>query len=282
MVRCFVSIAVMCSISTVAHGQQWITLRYPGSNETYAHGVSGNNTVGWYVISGHAHGFLYDGSSYTALNYPGATDTAAFGISGNTIVENTTATTRRTGLRTMARRGRQLTTQDRPRVSAPLREHAWRRPLGWRFLARHTIQWYELDIAELSGVNRNLYSRHFGNNSVGNYYDGNGARHGFLHDGTNWTALNYPGGSSTTAYGMSGGNIVGNTLFSGWSGFIYNNGTGWSAPMKYPGRLYQFLRYRRRQDCRKLPRLSAAVRDYSSSFPNLPRCRCWRSVFASV
>jgi hypothetical protein len=77
-----------------------------------------------------------------------------------------------------------------------------------------------------------------GNLSVGTYTDGNGADHGFLHDGASWTPLNYPGASPTVVQGISGGNIVGYTWYGGWCGFIYNSSTGYSAPMRYPGSTY--------------------------------------------
>ncbi len=59
---------------------------------TIARGVSGSNVVGSYSTadgqSVHAHGFLYNGSSYVTLDYPlaGVRDTVATGISGSNIV----------------------------------------------------------------------------------------------------------------------------------------------------------------------------------------------------
>ena len=45
--------------------------------------------------------------------------------------------------------------------------------------------------------------------SVVGYYEDNAGRHGFLHDGTAWTTLDFPGAYRTEAYGIDGSRIVG-------------------------------------------------------------------------
>jgi uncharacterized membrane protein len=65
--------------------------------------------------------------------------------------------------------------------------------------------------------------------------DFTGHYNGFLHNGTTWTTLNYPGASETTAYGISGSNIVGYYEYEDGSrhGFLYD-GTTWRT-LDYPG-----------------------------------------------
>jgi hypothetical protein len=70
-------------------GSTWITLSYPGSANTNAYGIDGNNIVGEYQDSNSVqHGFLYDGTAWATLDYPGATATFAQGVDGSNIVGN--------------------------------------------------------------------------------------------------------------------------------------------------------------------------------------------------
>lgn len=64
----------------------WTTIDYPGASETLAHGIDGDNIVGYYSDGSIHHGFVYDGLSYTRLDMPGATATYAWDIDGDNIV----------------------------------------------------------------------------------------------------------------------------------------------------------------------------------------------------
>jgi hypothetical protein len=58
--------------------------------------------------------------------------------------------------------------------------------------------------------------------------------HGFLYNGTSYTALDYPGANCTATFGVSGSSIVGYYEDStGTHGFLYN-GTSWIT-LDYPG-----------------------------------------------
>lgn len=77
-----------------------------------------------------------------------------------------------------------------------------------------------------------------GGNMVGWYLDG--GTYGFLHNGTNYTALNYPGTDGlvnwTEAYGICDSNIVGYYHeFGSDSGFIYNTDTQVWTSLNCPG-----------------------------------------------
>jgi hypothetical protein len=59
-----------------------------GVKGTVATGISGNDIVGYYLdASFHAHGFVYDGTTYTTFDDPlGTSESFAYGIQGPTIV----------------------------------------------------------------------------------------------------------------------------------------------------------------------------------------------------
>ena len=51
----------------------FVTLSFPGANDTYAYGVSGGNVAGLYYAGNPlsvVHSFLYNGSAYTTLTFP--------------------------------------------------------------------------------------------------------------------------------------------------------------------------------------------------------------------
>ena len=59
-------------------------IAYPGAGHTHVSGTNDSGQiVGFYVLGGATHGFLYDGRSFTQIDYAGATDTFLYGINGN-------------------------------------------------------------------------------------------------------------------------------------------------------------------------------------------------------
>lgn len=70
------------SISARAQGN-YRQLHYPGASDTVAMGINSNgDAVGYYLVAGPAHGFLYAASSdtYITIDYPNASDTYLEGI----------------------------------------------------------------------------------------------------------------------------------------------------------------------------------------------------------
>jgi len=66
------------------------TIDYPGADDTYAYHVNdrGMNSkgqiVGWYIVGGKEHGFLYTDGDYTKLDPPGTFDGVTLGDINNT------------------------------------------------------------------------------------------------------------------------------------------------------------------------------------------------------
>jgi hypothetical protein len=151
-------------------GETWQTLDYPGSNQTFIHGIDGNTVVGLYGPLGDSRGFMYDGVSWTSLNYPGARSTEARGISGATIVG----------------RYRDLS----------LRDHSFlRNGTSWTEIAYPGADWtnaFDVD----------------GANIVGSYFK-NDKFHGYIFDGVHWTTLDFPTALYTEVYGIDGDKVVG-------------------------------------------------------------------------
>jgi hypothetical protein len=160
------------------NGQNWTTIDDPAGNYTVADGVSGNKVVGYFSDGTKIQGFLYDSSHslnpFTTLDdpTPGTQKTVAFGIDGTGIVGYFMAGNHVHGFSYV---GGSYTTLDFP---------------GSISTAAYGIS---------------------GGNIVGAYQDSSGSYHGFLYDGTDWTALNVglPGAISTQAYGISGNQVVG-------------------------------------------------------------------------
>jgi hypothetical protein len=170
----------------------YTTIDYPGSVNTTALGIDGNNIVGAYdtgpVDDPITHGFLYNGTTYTDLDAlfgtPGA---IPGGIDGNNIVGQYSGATNSHGF---LYNGSTLTNVDDP-----------------------------------LGTHGNIASGISGNNIVGTYYD-SATSHGFLYNGSTYTTLDDPlAMHGTAASAISGNNIVGYYIGSGDHGFLYNGTT---------------------------------------------------------
>ena len=131
-----------------------------GAVSTFATGVSGNNVVGYYFGTDGSgpYCYLYDTSSstYTILNVPGASFAGATGVYGNTVVGNC---------------------GDSPEVRSG-------------FLYDASSSNYTILDAPGAVIRGTAATGVSGNNIVGDYYSG--GWHGFLYDGSTYTALNAP------------------------------------------------------------------------------------------
>jgi len=155
----------------------------------YAHGISGNNIVGYYSDQTGVHGYLYDGSTLTTLDDPSGTRTFAYGVSGGDVVGYSWNSSSDT-------------------TSA--------------FLYNGSTYTALTDPSAPSGVIPYGIS---GGNIVGVY--NNGTPHGFLYNGSTWTTIDDPLGSTTNPFGVSGSNVVGVYWDSSFTpyGFLYNGST---------------------------------------------------------
>jgi hypothetical protein len=173
---------------------------------TFASGISGTNTVGYYIDASSAyHGYVNNNTGWTVLDDPSATvGTIAAGIDGNNIV------------------GNYGTATSSPSVTAAN---------GFIYNIASS-SWTTIDDPNASygyGTHPQAIS---GNDVVGYYYDSTAAAHGFLYNTTTnaWTTLDAPSaalGIGTLAFGISGNNIVGYYYDSSDAlhGFLYNIGS---------------------------------------------------------
>lgn len=167
-------------------GTTWTSLDAPlafsnpsngGFNGTQALAISGNTIVGYYGdAAGHAHGFIFDGSSWTTLNEPNAVRaTIPTGISGNTIVG--------------------------------YYEDTGSSDYGFVF---DGATWKT--ISDPLGVTGTIPTGVSGNNIVGWYGDAQGRSHGFLYNGSTFTTVDDPNAYSaigTTLTAVDGSSVVG-------------------------------------------------------------------------
>lgn len=82
---------IIVSFNCAQAGYSYVTLDVPGADSTVATGISGNNIVGYYNYpDGRRGSFLYNGTTYTTFYAPGGDVpgalTYAYGIDGNNIV----------------------------------------------------------------------------------------------------------------------------------------------------------------------------------------------------
>jgi len=87
MKRVIIVFALLVLLAPTARAELgWVTLDYPGAEDTGATGIDGYNIVGTYSDASGGHGFLYDGSTWSTLDFPGADLTNAYDIDGDRIV----------------------------------------------------------------------------------------------------------------------------------------------------------------------------------------------------
>jgi hypothetical protein len=138
-----------------------------------AAGIDGNNVVG---------SFLYNGSSYVTLDYPSASYTAAVGISGSNVVGNY---------------------EDRSGDT-----------YGFAYsTSSYTFTQISPPSAvtnPFNGINTEVTAVS-GNDVVGTYTDASATGHGFLYDGSTYTAVDDPTAvaGSTVPVGVSGDFVAG-------------------------------------------------------------------------
>src|SRR5947208_2283961 len=78
---CSLSLALILATASVAIGQDFTIIDYPGATNTYATGINkGGDIVGYYGIAGVQHGFLLSAGKLTPIDYPDSKTTVAHGI----------------------------------------------------------------------------------------------------------------------------------------------------------------------------------------------------------
>jgi PEP-CTERM motif len=203
--------------STVT-GSNFMPYNVPNSSTTVVSGISGSKQVGSYSDTAGTHGFLRDGSTLTApLDYPAVSPpyTVATGIDGNNIVGYVNGAAGMKGF---------LYDSSKPVTDAL----AWSMPVIPPAGA-------QLDVA--FGIS--------GSEIVGYYLASDNHLHGFMQPiqlpggasspsaGSSsvlasFTTLDYPGSTSSAAYGISGNVVVGDYQDSKgkYFGFVYD-GVNW-------------------------------------------------------
>ncbi len=182
-----VTLVTMC-LSGHALGD-WTTIMYPGSTNTYALGIQGNNIVGCYFDPSNgwaSHGFLYDRTTWSTLDVPelaGLVGTILEGVDGQNIVGYLD-------------------------VGIGVRYDG----TTWTPFA-NAMQLHDIE----------------GNRMVGLYEDDPFHRHGLFYDGTTWTTLDYPGSTWSELRAIDGTRVAGNYEVGMYEdhSFIYD-GTTWT------------------------------------------------------
>jgi hypothetical protein len=209
----------LATSSETASATTLTTIDYPGSFDSLAYGISGNDIVGECATPNGEHGFWYNGSSYTALDFPGYWIlTYARGISGNRIVGtywDRYSPNDKNGIYGFVYDGVSYKTLD-PFGSRSTQAcgisgsnivgHYVAGGVTYGYLydgvSYSTLSFPESTETRASGVD--------GNNIVGYYRDASlGYYHGFLYDGSSYTTLDVPGALWTTPFGISGNCVVG-------------------------------------------------------------------------
>jgi len=204
----------------VFNGTNFASIGMPSSDPNYpnqnsrAYGINSSGyIVGATLSSGGVNlGYLYDGTNYTLINVSSGDHTEAYGISdAGKIVGYTTAWNGNGFLRDTTK----------PILS-----------LEWPFepLLVHI------------GSNNYLGGIAYGisnNEIVGTYFDVNGA-HGYLYDGSTYTAFDFSGALNTYLRGIDGANLAGYFQdSSGWHGY-YFDGTSYHV-INAPGAVNTYL-----------------------------------------
>jgi hypothetical protein len=202
-------------MSTIT-GANFMPYDVPNSTSTVISGISANKKVGSYTDVSGSHGFLLDGSTLTApLDYPGVSPpyTLATGIDGTNIVGYVNGPSGIKGF---------LYDSSNPPTDA----------LAW-----------SMPVNPPAGAQLNVAFGISGSEIVGYYLAADNHLHGFMQPvqlpaggasaaGGSSSALaalstlDYPGSSSTAAYGISGDIIVGDYQDSmgKYFGFVYSDG----------------------------------------------------------
>ena len=163
-------VCVMFVMTCQIQAGTWVTLDYPGANDTYITGISGNTIVG------HAdgHGIIYNTvtQNWTTLDVPGVpSGTVICGFDGSNYAGE---------------------------YSDASGEHGFLYD-GLNWTTFEILGWYRANIGGISG-----------GTVAGDYYDLNDEeRYGFLYDGTTWTEITTPLGSLKAINGIDGDNLAG-------------------------------------------------------------------------
>lgn len=220
-------LVLLCSV-TLAYGEDWTAINYPGATDTYPRSVDGNNVVGFYMTTAsypYDRGFLYNLATkvWTPLDKPGVLDTTLTGISGDKIVGTyQTASHNTYGLVYDMKTATWSTYVLR---DGGVAKTAW--PCGIE--GDSVVGVYENgDYAFTSSItDGNVYSTVqktgttkinprdiSGDQIVGDYRDSLGRQHAFIYDKKleDFSDLDSPDAAlySTNLFGIDGDNVVGN------------------------------------------------------------------------
>jgi hypothetical protein len=198
----------------------WTTIDYPGDTNTFPTGINGNNIVGYCKDNSGVHGFLYDGTNWTNITHPGSALTYVEGISGNNMIGywNDSPQSALNSQGFIYDGTNWTTIPIIPRGIDGSNIVGGNKVYNITTQSLTTINYPGAATTSLMGIS--------GNNIVGYYTESSfPIPHGFLYDGTNWTALTI---KAFTPVGIDGSNIVNDSL-------LYNFITQSATTLKYPG-----------------------------------------------
>jgi hypothetical protein len=159
------------------NGTKWVTLARPptggAGGDTFARGVSDGTVVGYSIESAVARGFIYSGGTFTDIAQPVAVSTFPMDVDAGRVVGN------------------------------------YDDLLGSHGFVFDSMTWLTLDYP-LGGLLGTSVTGVDGPNVVG-FFNAlpDGAAHGFLYDGAEFTPIDIPGATDTTVYGIDGDRVVG-------------------------------------------------------------------------
>ena len=169
---------------------------FDGAIGTQANDINSSGIIvgAWVDGAFTVHGFVYQNGIYAHLDYPGSLDTYPFGINPQGDIAGNWDTDQSTVGHGFVFRQGQFTSFDVP------------------------------DAAPAGTAGNGINAR---GQIVGGYVDADGNGHGFVTDGTNYTRLDCPSATSTTAWAInSAGQIAGTCNVAGQRlGFVANPGS---------------------------------------------------------
>jgi MBG domain len=234
----FVDNVVVTPLQAVSYATLDVsTANVPTVEDTFANAVSGNNVAGsFFGTDNFTHGYFYNGSSgtYTAFDPADSTGTQVNGLSADNVVGSYTDSTTEHGFLYNVDTNTD-TVIDPPGSSLTVATAiSGTRVVGWFIDAggqhgflydNSTGNYTVLDPTNSSPSNNTTTATAVSSNGVVGYFQStiDGATHGFLFDGTNYTTIDPSGSQLTQATGISGNNVVGIYVNGEQQhGFVYN------------------------------------------------------------
>jgi YVTN family beta-propeller protein/probable HAF family extracellular repeat protein len=209
-------------ISLSASAQQFITVSYPGSTNTYPSVINNRGEiVGYYSDSGGVyHGFTLLNGQYATLNVPGAADSFASGINDLGEIVGAYIQTAGGNQHGFLFDGSTYSTIDFP--GSAYTGLASINNLGqivgiYANAGSSVVHGFSFKAGvfttiDFPGSNPNNYPNQVNNFGViaGGYIDASSVYHGFVYDAGTFTSINFPGATNTTVTGINdGGELAG-------------------------------------------------------------------------